>query len=73
MSSVTPFQRAHLAAAQPLTAVCPQIPVGVTPELARALRAAVQATQHDLAATDHLELRCLLLQVDLVLVRRSMS
>ncbi len=73
MSSVTPFQRAHLAAAQPLTAAAPIVPVGATPELQRALRAACEALKHDLSAADHMELRCVLLQVDMACLRRSMS
>lgn len=73
MSSATSFQRARLAAAQPLTAAAATIPVTVTPELIAALSAAMAATEGTLTGAPRLELHALHLQASIVQLRRSMS
>jgi len=73
-SNVTAFQRARLAAAQPLSAArMPTIPVTVTPALIQALAAALDATRHDLSAACRLELQALHLQASLVAFRQGMQ
>lgn len=72
-SNVSPFLRARVAAAQPLSAGPPIAPVAVTPELIAALQAGVLATTHDLSRAQRLELDCVLLQLRLTDARRRMS
>lgn len=69
----TSFQRAHLAAAQPLTARCPEFRVGATPELIAGLEAALKAPDSVMSRESRLELECVLLQARIVMARRSMS
>jgi hypothetical protein len=69
-ADVTPFQRARLAAAQPLTAACPTIQVGVTPDLIAALEAGLQATTHDITKAQRFELQSVLVKLKLAQARR---
>ncbi len=69
-AQLTPFQRARLAAAQPLTAAVPQILVGVTPELVSALEASLQATEFDLSRAQRFELQSVLVKLRLAMARK---
>lgn len=73
MSSVTPFMRARLAAAQPISAAAPEIRVAVTPELVAGLDAALNASVGQLEPAQKLELECILLQARIMLLRKAMS
>ncbi len=71
--NVSPFLRARVAAARPLSAGLPVAPVTVTPELIAALEAGILATKHDISRAHVLELDCVLLQLRLAAVRSRMS